>query len=117
MVMVSSCARRFMRNGGHRPFRQRYRECHGRIGVDQFLVPEGVRNASETKVDHTGTWPAGGDGGGLRAARTTAVASAVRRARPRWWPAGLAWALWALAMLGLVAVFWMEVLLRRAGRA
>jgi hypothetical protein len=45
------------------------------------------------------------------------VTSAVRLARPRWWPAGLAWALWALAMLGLAAGFWLEVLLRRAGRA
>ncbi|HET6751170.1 MAG TPA: hypothetical protein VFL71_18115 [Actinomycetes bacterium] len=27
-----------------------------------------------------------------------------RPAWPRWWPAGLAWALWALAVLGLAAV-------------
>jgi hypothetical protein len=45
------------------------------------------------------------------------VTSAVRLARPRWWPAELAWALWALAMLGLAAGFWLEVLLRRAGRS
>jgi hypothetical protein len=34
----------------------------------------------------------------------------------RWWPAGLAWALWVLVVLGLAAGFWLEVLLRRAGR-
>ena len=36
--------------------------------------------------------------------------------RPRRWPAGLAWALWALAMLGLAAVPWMDRLMIRAGR-
>ena len=37
--------------------------------------------------------------------------------RPRRWPAGLAWALWALAMLGLAVVPWTDRLLIRAGRA
>jgi hypothetical protein len=36
--------------------------------------------------------------------------------RPRWWKAGLAWALWALAMLGLAVVPWMDSLMIRAGR-
>ena len=45
------------------------------------------------------------------------MTSAAGPGRPRRWPAGLAWALWALAMLGLAAGFWLEVLLRRAGRA
>src|SRR5918996_699928 len=58
----------------------------------------------------------GGAGGGLRAARTMAVTAAVRPARTRWRPAGLAWALWALAMLGLAAVSWFDHLLREAGR-
>jgi len=40
----------------------------------------------------------------------------VRPAGPRWWPAGLAWALWALALLGLAAVAWLDHLLRLAGR-
>jgi hypothetical protein len=44
------------------------------------------------------------------------VTPAVRLARPRWWPAGLAWTLWVLVVLGLAAGFWLEVLLRRAGR-
>jgi hypothetical protein len=39
-----------------------------------------------------------------------------RLAWPRWWPAGLAWTLWALGMLGLVAVPWLARLLRQAGR-
>jgi hypothetical protein len=34
----------------------------------------------------------------------------------RWSAAGLAWALWALAMLGLATVPWFDRLLRRAGR-
>ena len=35
----------------------------------------------------------------------------------RRWPAALAWALWALAMLGIAAVLWFDHLLRQAGRA
>jgi hypothetical protein len=45
---------------------------------------------------------------------------AVRGGRvvwPRWWPGGLAWALWVLAMLGFAAVPWLDRLLRQAGRA
>jgi hypothetical protein len=45
------------------------------------------------------------------------VAPATRLARPRWWPVGLVWALWAGAMLGIVAVLWFDHLLRQAGRA
>jgi hypothetical protein len=36
--------------------------------------------------------------------------------RPRRWAAGLAWALWALAMLGLAVVPWIDRLTIRAGR-
>jgi hypothetical protein len=46
-----------------------------------------------------------------------ALTQAGRVARPRWWPAGLAWALWALAMLGIAAMTWLDRLLRQAGRA
>jgi hypothetical protein len=56
-------------------------------------------------------------GGALRAARTTAVTSPAGLGRPRRWLAGLAWALWALVMLGLAVVPWMDQLLRQAGRA
>jgi hypothetical protein len=45
-----------------------------------------------------------------------AVTSATRRTRLRWWPAGLAWALWALAMLGLAVIAWLDHLLRETGR-
>ena len=38
--------------------------------------------------------------------RTTAVTSTAGLGRPRRWTAGLAWALWALAMLGLAVVPW-----------
>ncbi len=41
---------------------------------------------------------------------------AARHARARWWPAGLAWALWALAVLGFATVPWFDHLLRQAGR-
>src|SRR6266536_1849319 len=57
-----------------------------------------------------------GGGDEVRAARTMAVTPAVRPARMHWRPAGLAWALWALAMLGLATVPWFDHLLREAGR-
>jgi hypothetical protein len=44
-----------------------------------------------------------------------ALTQAARVARPRWWPAGLAWALWALTLAGLGGVLWLDHLLRRAG--
>jgi len=37
-------------------------------------------------------------------------------ARPRWWPGGLGWALWALTLLAVPAVAWLDHLLRQAGR-
>jgi hypothetical protein len=45
-----------------------------------------------------------------------AVTSTARPARLRWWPAALAWALWALAMLSLAAVPWLDHLSRQADR-
>jgi hypothetical protein len=44
------------------------------------------------------------------------VTPAARVARTRWWPAGLAWALWALNLLGLFAIPWLDHLSRQAGR-
>jgi hypothetical protein len=46
-----------------------------------------------------------------------AVTSTAGPGRPRRWLAGLAWGLWALAMLGLAVVPWLDRLLRQAGRA
>jgi hypothetical protein len=48
---------------------------------------------------------------------TMGIVRAGRPAWPRWWPDGLAWTLWALTMLGLAAVPWLDRLLRQAGRA
>jgi len=45
-----------------------------------------------------------------------AVTPGARPPRGRWWPAGLAWALWVLAMLGFPVIFWLDRLLREAGR-
>ena len=46
-----------------------------------------------------------------------ALAAGVRRARPRRWPARLAWALWALVVVGLTVVTpWLNQLARQAGR-
>jgi hypothetical protein len=45
-----------------------------------------------------------------------AVTAAGRPARTRRWPAGLAWALWALTMLSLGLNWWQDRLLRQAGR-
>jgi hypothetical protein len=39
----------------------------------------------------------------------------ARAGWPRWWPAGLAGALWVLGVLGLAATAWLDRLLRRAG--
>ncbi len=58
----------------------------------------------------------GGAEGELHAASTMAVTSAARLARPRRWPGVLAWALWALAMLGLPVTAWLDHLSRQAGR-
>jgi hypothetical protein len=44
------------------------------------------------------------------------VTSTAGRGRPRRWMAGLAWVLWALVMLGLAVVPWMDRLMIRAGR-
>jgi hypothetical protein len=44
------------------------------------------------------------------------VIPTARAAWPRWWPAGLAWALWALFMVGMALVAWLDHLLRQAGR-
>jgi hypothetical protein len=45
------------------------------------------------------------------------MTSAAGLGRPRRGAAGLAWALWTLAMLGLAVVPWMDSRLRQAGRA
>jgi hypothetical protein len=44
------------------------------------------------------------------------MTSAAGLGRPLRWAAGLAWVLWALAMLGLVAIAWFDHLLRQASR-
>jgi hypothetical protein len=44
------------------------------------------------------------------------MTSTAELGRPRRWAAGLAWGLWALAMLGLAVVPWLDELLRQAGR-
>jgi hypothetical protein len=54
-------------------------------------------------------------GGELRRSGAVLVTPSARPAWPRWWPAGLAWALWALTMLGLAATAWLDHLLRQAG--
>jgi hypothetical protein len=47
---------------------------------------------------------------------TMGIVRAGRLAWPRWRPVGLAWTLWALGMLGMAAVPWLDRLLRQAGR-
>jgi len=44
------------------------------------------------------------------------VTPTARAVGLRWWPAVLAWVLWALAMLGLATVPWLDSLSRQAGR-
>jgi hypothetical protein len=45
------------------------------------------------------------------------VTSRARRLSRRWWPAGLAWALFALFLLVLASLPWLDRLIRQAGRA
>jgi hypothetical protein len=49
-------------------------------------------------------------------AEAVAVTPTTRKAWPRWWPAGLAWALWTLTLLGPAATVWLDWLLIEAGR-
>jgi hypothetical protein len=42
------------------------------------------------------------------------VTPRARLARPRWWPGVAAWALWALAILGMAATVWLHQLLVQA---
>src|SRR6266540_2907683 len=51
------------------------------------------------------------------APRTMPLTPSTQRTRPRWWPGVAACALWALTMLCLAVVPWLDELLRRAGRA
>jgi hypothetical protein len=44
------------------------------------------------------------------------VTSTTRRLSPRWWPAGLAWALFALFLVVLGTFPWLDRLIRQAGR-
>ena len=41
---------------------------------------------------------------------------ATRLARPRWRPGVAAWALWALTMLGILVIAWLDQVSRQAGR-
>lgn len=41
--------------------------------------------------------------------------STARKRLPRRWPMGLAWVLWALTVLSLPVVVWLDQLLRQAG--
>jgi hypothetical protein len=45
-----------------------------------------------------------------------AVTTTARVTRVRWWLAGLAWALWALAMVGLAVLVWLDQLLRQTAQ-
>jgi hypothetical protein len=53
---------------------------------------------------------------GLHAPTTVAVSPAARPARRGWWPGVAAWALWALAILGVATLPWFDHLLRQARR-
>jgi hypothetical protein len=45
-----------------------------------------------------------------------AVTAVARVPRLRWWPAALAWLVWALVMLGLTVAVWWNELVRQAGQ-
>jgi hypothetical protein len=47
---------------------------------------------------------------------TMTLTPTAQLTRPRWWPGVAAWTLWALAILGQAATFWLHQLLVQAGR-
>jgi hypothetical protein len=51
----------------------------------------------------------------IGAAREESAVPVVSSARPRRWPGVPAWTLWALTLLGLPCILWLDHLLRRAG--
>jgi hypothetical protein len=51
----------------------------------------------------------------LHAPRTMAVIPVAREVRPRRWLGVLAWAVWALTVLGLAVAAWLDQLQRQAG--
>src|SRR5215218_1646277 len=53
---------------------------------------------------------------GQRGPRTRGMTSGGRPGWGRWWPAGLAWALFALVLLTFGAYPWLDRLMRQAGR-
>src|SRR5215204_5555385 len=75
----------------------------------------GARNATGTEPGHAGRE----DGGGRRAhGRGSGAVTAGGRPERAWrWAAGLAWGLWGLAMAGLGVIWWLDRLMREAGRA
>jgi hypothetical protein len=78
-----------------------------------------IRNGGETQAGHAGAiaedW--GSDDGeyGFCPMKTVPVIPRARAAWPRWWPVGLAWALWTLTVLGLGVTVWLDRLLIEAG--
>src|SRR6266566_2997871 len=89
--------------------------------VGTSWVPCGVRNAPGTIPGDTGADPHAREsdddaGGGPDAPTTMTTTAGARAPGMRLWPGALAWALWALAMLGLAASAWFDHLLRQAGR-
>jgi len=53
---------------------------------------------------------------GQRAPRTRGMTSGGRPGWARWWPAGVAWALFALVLLEFATYPWLDRLMRQAGR-
>jgi hypothetical protein len=65
--------------------------------------------------DRQGDWSSGDGDDGFCPMKTVPVIFRSRAAWPRWWPAGLAWALWTLTLLGLAVTVWLDRLLIEAG--
>jgi hypothetical protein len=89
------------------------RACLGRL---QRASAEGASVNGYFHTDRDGQAHHGDRTRGLHAPRTMTVAPATRLAGPRWWPGVAAWALWALTLLAIPVVAWLDHLSRRAGR-
>jgi hypothetical protein len=70
----------------------------------------------QATLARSATLEVGAAGGEPDAARTMVVSPDNRATGPGRWTPKLAWLLWALTLSGLAAAFWLDHLLRRAGR-
>src|SRR5262245_53859174 len=89
--------------------------CHAAVRNDPRH--DGRRHWRHVPVRWTGWLVARWSGDDLDAPTIMELTAAARLDRPRWWPGGVAWALWALVVVAIPVAVWLDHLLRQAGRS